>query len=80
MRWMRKSDFKECNEALIFNAQEESIQTNYTKCNIDKTGESLFCRMCGKRNETISHIVSECGKLAQKECKWKDDSIGRYVH
>ena len=56
------------------------IQTNYIIYNIDKTGESPLCRMCGTRNETISHIVSECAKLAQKEYKRRYDSLGRYVH
>ena len=68
-RWMRKSDWNGCTEALICSAQEQSIRTNYIKYNIDKTAESLLCRMCGTRNGTISHIVSECGKLAQKEYK-----------
>ena len=36
--------------------------------------------MCGARNETISHIVSECGKLAQKEYKRRHISAGRYVN
>ena len=40
--------------------------------------------MCGARcmvqNETISHVVSECGKLVQKEFKGRHDSVGRYVH
>ena len=35
--------------------------------------------MCGTRNETISHIVSECGRLAQKGYKRRHDSVGRYV-
>ena len=35
--------------------------------------------MCGTRNKTISHIVSEFGKLAQKEYNRRHDSIGRYV-
>ena len=65
-RWMRKSDLKGCTVALICSAQEQSIRTNYIKYNIDKTAESLLCRMCGTRNEAISHIVSECGKLAPK--------------
>ena len=47
------------NEALICSAQKQSIQTNYIKCNIDKTTESPLCWMCCKRNETISNIVSE---------------------
>ena len=36
--------------------------------------------MCGTRNETISNIKSECGKLAQKEYKRRHDSVGRHVH
>ena len=79
-RWMRKSDLKGCTKALIYCAQEQSIQTNYIKCNIDKTAELPLCRMCGTRNETIYHIVSECGKLAQKEYKRRHDRIGRDVH
>ena len=74
---MRKSDLKECPQALICKAQEQFIRTNYIKYNIDKTAESPLCRMYGTRNETISHIASECGKLAQKEYKRRHDSIGR---
>ena len=47
---------------------------------MDKTGESLLCRIRSTRNETISHIVSECGKLAQKDYKQRYDSVGRYVY
>ena len=36
--------------------------------------------MCGTRKETISHIMSVCGKLAQKHYKWRNDSVGTYVH
>ena len=77
---MRKSDLKGCTKAFICSAKEQFIQINYIKYSIDKTNESPLCRMCGTRNETISHIVSECGKLAQKEYKTEDDSVGRYVH
>ena len=79
-RWMRKSDLKECTEALICGTQEQSMGTNYIKYNIDKTAESPLCRMCGTRNESKSHIVIECDKLAQKEYKRRQDSAGRYVH
>ena len=77
---MRKSDLKRCIEILICSAQQKSIRTNYIMYNIDKTDKSPLCRMCGTRNDTISHIVSECGKVAQKEYKQKHDSVGRYVH
>ena len=79
-RCMRKSYLKGYAEALICSAQKQSIQTNYIKCNIDKTAESPLCRMCRTRNETISHIVSEWSKLAQKEYKRRHDIVGRFVH
>ena len=78
-KWMKKSDLKGWTEALIFGAQEQSIRTKYIKYNFDKTAESPLCRMCGTRNETISHIVSECGKLAQKEHKRRHDTVRRNV-
>ena len=78
-RWMRKSNLEGCTKALISSAQEQSIRTNYIKNNIDKTAESPLCMMCGTGNETISHIVSKCGELAQKESKRRHDSVGRHV-
>ena len=49
------------------------------KHKIDKTARSQLCRMCGKRNETISSIASKCKRLAQKECKRKHDNVARIV-
>ena len=73
-RWMRKSDLKGCTKSLI-STKEHSVQTNYIKCNIDKTAKSPLCRVCGTRNETMSRIGSECGKLAQKEYKRRPDNV-----
>ena len=36
--------------------------------------------MCGNKNETVSHIVSECSMLAQREYKRRHDNVARYVH
>ena len=79
-RWMKKIFLKGGTEALIRSALEQSICTNYIKYKIDKTSDSPLLRMCGTRSETISHIVSECGKLSQKKYKRSHDSIGSYVH
>ena len=49
------------------------------KFHIDKTGESPLCRMCRVENETVSHIVSQCKMLAQKEYKKRHDNVGRYI-
>ena len=36
--------------------------------------------MCGKKSETISHIVTICEKLAQKEYKRRHDNVGKTMH
>ena len=79
-QWIAKGDLKGCTEALICSAQEQALRTNYTKFHIDKNADSPLCRMCGEKGETISHLVSECGKLAQREYKGRHDNVARYVH
>ena len=64
--WLRKAYIKVETEAMLCAAQERAIGTNYMKHNIDETDQSPLCRTCDKKSETISHIVSECEKLAQK--------------
>ena len=46
----------------------------------DKTAQSPLCRMCDRKSETISHIASECEKLAQKECKRRHANVTRIVN
>ena len=67
LNWLRKADLKVETEAMLCAAEEQAIRTNCVKYKIDKTAQSPLCRMCEKKSETISHIVSECEKLAQKE-------------
>ena len=50
------------------------------KLKIDKTAPSPFCRMCDKKSETKSHIVSEYEKLAQKEYKRMHNNVARIVY
>ena len=64
--WQQESDLKGCTEALICSAQEPA---HYIKFRIDKTIDSPLCRMCGNKNKTVSHIVSEWCMLAQRENK-----------
>ena len=76
--WLRKCDLKIPSEAQISPAQEQT-RTNYVKYHIDKSVDSPFCRMCGETGETISHIVRECSKLAQREYKRRHDNVARMV-
>ena len=73
--WLRKADLKVEKEAMLCAAQEQAIQTNYVKHKIDKTAQSPLCRMYDKKSETISHIVSECEKLAQNEYKKRHNNV-----
>ena len=36
--------------------------------------------MCGERDESIPHLISECKNLAQKEYNQRHDNIARIVH
>ena len=47
-------------------AQNNALRTNYIKVIIDMQKNSK-CRLCGERDETINHFVSEWNKLAQKK-------------
>eukprot|EP00106_Octopus_bimaculoides_P000650 XP_014768092.1 PREDICTED: WD repeat-containing protein 88-like [Octopus bimaculoides] len=38
------------------------------------------CEICGIKNETVLHIVSECSKLAQKEYKKMHDNVAKFVN
>ena len=48
-------------------AQDQALRTNSIKRIIDKQNVSAKCRMFGEGDETVSHIVSECKKLTQKQ-------------
>ena len=47
---------------------------------MDKTQQNSKCRLCGDRDETINHVISECSKLAQKEYKARYDWVGKVIH
>ena len=79
-KWLMKIHLQGYTEVLICSAQEQPLRTNYVKFNIDKTGELPLYRMCRVKNETISHIVSDCNMSAQKEYKKRHGSVCRYIH
>ena len=74
--WLRKGNFKRKTESLLTAAQNSAIRTNH----INTTQQNSKCRLCGDRDETINHIISECSKLAQKEYKARHDWVGKVIH
>ena len=79
-----KGPVKYCKKSkliiIIIAAQDNAIRTNHIKARIDKTQQNSKCRLCGDRDETINHIISECSKLAQKEHKARHDWVGKVIH
>ena len=47
---------------------------------VDQTQTQIKCRMCGKVDESINHVLNECSKLAQNEYKRRHDWVGKRVH
>ena len=60
--------------------QNSAIRTYQIKARIDKTQLNSKCGLCGDRDETINHVISECSKLAQKEYKTRHDWLGKVTH
>ena len=61
------------------------IIINYMRFHVDHTAESPLCRMCRSKGETVAHVVSECGNLAQTEnikegtTTWRGLFTGNFV-
>ena len=64
---------------MIFAAQEQALRTNWIRKNIDGQEVSEKCRMCGERDESITHLIAECKNLARKDYK-QIHNIARIVH
>ena len=79
-KWLRKGNFKREKESLLIAAQSNAIRTNHIKARIDKAQQNSKCRLCGDREETINHMISECNKLAQKEYKTRYDWVDKVIH
>ena len=66
---LKKGYLKKETEGMMMAAQDQAIRTRWVQKNIDKMDITESCRVCGDKEEFISHIVSECKQLAQKEYK-----------
>ena len=76
----KKRNFMRETKSLLIAAQNNAVRTNHIKAKIDKTQQNSKCRLCGDRDETINHIISECSKLAQKEYKTRHNWVGKVIH
>ena len=78
-RWLWNGYLKKETKGMICAAQEQVLRTNSVKCYINKTSDCPLCRLCGKRLESVWHIVSGCSNLAQDEYKKHHDKVALRV-
>ena len=78
--WLKKGNLKRETESLLIAAKNNTVRINHIKARIDKTQQNSKCTLCGDRDETINHIISEYSKLAQKEYKTRHEWVGKVIH
>ena len=78
--WLSKGDLKRETESLLIAAQDQALNTNSLRKNIYHQVESDRCRLCGEAVENVTHIVSGCKMLAQKDYKRRHDKVCSHLH
>ena len=76
----RSNNIKTETESLIMAAQEQALNCNSVKKDIYGLKVSDKCRLCGKNVESITHIVSACSMLAQRDYKRRHDKVCLNLH
>ena len=65
---------------IINTHNSEVFRKYYDQLNVNNTQQNSKRRLCGDRDETTNHIISECSKLAQREYKARHDWVGKEIH
>ena len=79
-KWLKSIGLKAETEGLIIAAQDQSLATRSYHHRIMKDGTDPQCRICGKYEETINHIISGCPELAKTEYIHRHDKAASYLH
>ena len=78
-QWLRGGYLAKSTEAYLFAAQEQALRTRFKRNKIEKEDIDPLCRVCRKQVESVAHLASACGGLAQKEYK-RHDRMGLRVY
>ena len=79
--WLKKGYLKKETESTIIAAQDQALCTRNMNKTVYEENVDSICRVCGSADETVTHIVAECQKLAQKEYKQvRHDNVANVIH
>ena len=76
-QWLKTVDLKRETESLITAAQEQALRTNAVKNVIDHQGMSSLCRLCKKKVESVTRVVSLCSILAENQYRKRHEKLGK---
>ena len=80
-RWPKAVGLQAETEGFIIAAQDQSLPTLWYQCNILKKPDvDPKCRLCGRFDETIDHLVSGCPELAKTEYIRRHNKAAEHTH
>ena len=79
-QWLVKVNLKDSTEALITAAQEQALSTRAVEARIYHTRQDPRCRMCKGPDETITHLISGCAKLAGTSYTERHNQVALIVY
>ena len=78
--WLKSAGLKSETEDLIVAVQDQALKTKYMQAKIIKNTADPKCRICGRFQETVHHIVSGCPELSKTEYVHRHNKVAAYVH
>ena len=78
--WLRSAGLKGETESLIMAVQDQTLNTRFHQCKILKKHIDGNCRVCGKAQETVSHIMAGCTVQASTEYLHRHNRVASYIH
>ena len=79
-QWLRSTGLKGETEGLMIAAQDLSLATRSYHHRTIKDATNPHCRICGKFEESMYHIVSGCPVLAKTEYSYRPNKTAEYIH
>ena len=76
----KRREYKTRNRIANYGSTRAGHWDKHNKGKKRQDSDESKCRLCGKVDETVRHIVCECPMSAQKEYKRKHDWVGRKMH
>ena len=76
--WLRQGNLK--RNWISSESSSKQRHKGYIKARIDKTQQNSICSLCGDRDETINHVISESSKFAQSEYNSRPNWVRKMIH